>query len=99
MASCMTNLYEFLIVVSPSVRVHLNNVDFAGHLCQTINNVVKQNQSASILSLLRKRGLPQLDQALEYFAYMLLTNLEILRRTQFSRHWMSGMGPKQWHDT
>ena len=72
----MTNLYEFLIVVSPSARVHLNNDDFAGHLCQTINNVVKQDQSASILSLLRKRRPPQLDQALEYFAYMLLTNLE-----------------------
>ena len=43
---------------SSSTLIRLNNDAFEGHLCQTVNNFVKQYKS-SLLSPLRKRRPPQ----------------------------------------
>ena len=45
-------------VFSSSTLIHLDNDTFEGHLCQTVNNFVKQNKS-SPLSPLRKKSTPQ----------------------------------------
>ena len=55
----MTNLSKFHIVFFSSVLIRHNKDAFEGHLCQTVNNFVKQNKS-SLLSPLRKRQPPQL---------------------------------------
>ena len=54
----MTNLSKFHIVFSSSVLIHLNKYAFERHLCQTINNLVKQYRPI-LLSPLRKRCSPQ----------------------------------------
>ena len=59
LASCMTNLSKFHIVFSSRTIIRLNKEAFKGHLCQTVNNFVKQNKS-SLLSPLRKKQPPQL---------------------------------------
>ena len=43
--SCMANLSKFHIVFSSSTLIHLNKDAFEVHLCQTVNNFVKQNKS------------------------------------------------------
>ena len=43
LASCMANLSEFHIVFSSRALIRLNKDAFEGHLCQTVNNFVKQN--------------------------------------------------------
>ena len=58
LASCMANLSKFHVVFSSSTLIRLDNDAFEGHLCQTVNNFVKQNKS-SLLSPLRKRCPPQ----------------------------------------
>ena len=58
LASCMDNLSKFYIVFSSSGLIRLDKDAFEGHLCQTVNNFVKQNKS-SLLSPLRKRHPPQ----------------------------------------
>ena len=55
----MTNLSKFHIVFSSIALIRLNKDAFEGHLCQTVNNSVKQNKS-SLLSPLRKRQPPKL---------------------------------------
>ena len=59
LASCMTNLSKFHIVFYSSALIRLNKDACEGHLCQTVNNFVKQNKS-SLMSPLRKRRPPQL---------------------------------------
>ena len=54
----MDNLSKFHAVFSSSTLIRLNKDAFEGHLCQTVNNFVKQNKS-SLLSTLRKRRPPQ----------------------------------------
>ena len=51
LASCMANLSKFHVICCDKDA-------FEGHLCQTVNNFVKQNKS-SLLSPLRKRRPPQ----------------------------------------
>ena len=58
LASCMANLSKFHVVFSSSTLIRLDKDTFKGHLCQNINNFVKQNKS-SLLSPLRKRRPPQ----------------------------------------
>ena len=58
LASCMANLSKFNVVFSSSTRIRLDKDAFEGHLCQTVNNFVKQNES-SLLCPLRKRRPPQ----------------------------------------
>ena len=50
----MANLSKFHVVFSSSTLIRLDKNAFEGHLCQTVNNFVKQNKS-SLLSPLRKR--------------------------------------------
>ena len=54
----MANLSKFHVVFSSSTLIRLDKDAFEGHLCQTVNNFVKQNKS-SRLSPLRKRRPPQ----------------------------------------
>ena len=54
----MANLSKFHVVFSSSTLICLDKDAFEGHLCQTVNNFVKQNES-SLLSPLRKRRPPQ----------------------------------------
>ena len=54
----MANLSRFHVVFSSNTLIRLNKDTFEGHVCQTVNNFVKQNES-SILSPLRKRRPPQ----------------------------------------
>ena len=54
----MANLSKFHAVFTSSTLIRLDKDAFEGHLCQTINNFVKQNKS-SLLSSLRKRRPPQ----------------------------------------
>ena len=54
----MANLSKFNVVFSSSTLIRLDKDAFKGHLCQTVNNFVKQNKS-SLLSPLRKRLPPQ----------------------------------------
>ena len=54
----MSNLSKFHVVFSSSTLIRLDKDAFEGHLCQTVNNFVKQNKS-SLLSPLRKRRPPQ----------------------------------------
>ena len=58
LASCMANMSKFHAVFSSSTLIRLDKDAFEGHLCQTVNNFVKQNKS-SLLSPLRKRRPPQ----------------------------------------
>ena len=53
----MANLSKFHVVFSSSTLIRLDKDAFEGHLCQTVNNFVKQNES-SLLSPLRKRRPP-----------------------------------------
>ena len=46
----MANLSKFHIVFSSSTLIHLNKDAFEVHLCQTVNNFVKQNKSHFLLS-------------------------------------------------
>ena len=55
----MANLSKFHVVFSSSSLIRLDKDAFEGHLCQTVNNFVKQDKS-SLLSPLRKRCPPQL---------------------------------------
>ena len=57
LASGMANLSKFHVVFSSSTLIRLNKDAFEGHLCQTVNNFVKQNKS-SLLSPLRERCPP-----------------------------------------
>ena len=50
----MVNLSKFHVVFSSSTLIRLNKDACEGHLCQTVNNFVKQNKS-SLLSPLRER--------------------------------------------
>ena len=43
LTSCMANLAEFHIMFSSSTLIRVNKATFEGHLCQTVNNCVKQN--------------------------------------------------------
>ena len=54
----MANMSKFHVVFSSSTLIRLDKDAFEGHLCQTVNNFVKQNKS-SLLSPLRKRRPPQ----------------------------------------
>ena len=54
----MANLSKFHVVFSSSTLICLDKDAFEGHLCQTVNNFVKQNKS-SLLSPLRIRRPPQ----------------------------------------
>ena len=54
----MANLSKFNVVFSSSTLIRLDKDAFEGHLCQTVNNFVKQDKS-SLLSPLRKRRPPQ----------------------------------------
>ena len=54
----MANLSKFHVVFSSSTLIRLDMDAFEGHLCQTVNNFVKQYKS-SLLSPLRKRRPPQ----------------------------------------
>ena len=65
LAHCMTNLSKFHIVFPSSVLIRHNKNAFEGHLCQTVNNFVKQNKS-SLLCPLRKRLPPQLIKHIRY---------------------------------
>ena len=58
LASCMANLSKFHAVFSSSTLIRLDKDAFERHLCQIVNNFVKQNKS-SLLSPLRKRRPPQ----------------------------------------
>ena len=102
LASCMTNLSKFYIVFSSSALIRLNKDTFEWHLCQTVNNFVKQNKS-SLLSPLRKRRPPQpisISETLEYLVYLLLTNLAARRCTLQPYHCCNfGVGPRQWRYT
>ena len=42
----MANMSKFHFVFSSSTLIRLNNHAFNGHLCQTVNNFVKQNKSS-----------------------------------------------------
>ena len=55
----MANMSKFHVVFSSSTLIRLDKDAFEGHLCLTVNNFVKQNES-SLLSPLRKRRPPQL---------------------------------------
>ena len=57
LASCTANLSKFHVFFL-STLIRLDKDAFEGHLCQTVNNFVKQNKS-SPLSPLRKRRPPQ----------------------------------------
>ena len=57
LASCMANLSKFHVVFSSSTLIRLDKDVFEGHLCQTVNNFVKQNKS-SLLSPLKNRRPP-----------------------------------------
>ena len=50
----MANLSKLHVVFSSSTLIRLDKDAFEGHLCQTVNNFVKQNKS-SLLPPLRKR--------------------------------------------
>ena len=50
----MANLSKFHVVFSSSTLIRLDKDAFEGHLCQTVNNFVKQYKS-SLMSSLRKR--------------------------------------------
>ena len=43
LASCMANLSKFHVVFFSSTLIRLDKDAFEGHLCQTVNNFVKQN--------------------------------------------------------
>ena len=43
LASCMANLSKFHVVFSSSTLIRLDKDAFEGHLCQTVNNFVKQS--------------------------------------------------------
>ena len=58
LASYTANLSKFHVVFSSSTLIRLDNDAFEWHLCQAVNNFVKQNKS-SLLSPLRKRHPPQ----------------------------------------
>ena len=58
LAICVANLSKFHVVFSSSTLIRLDKDAVEGHLCQTVNNFVKQNKS-SLPSLLRKRRPPQ----------------------------------------
>ena len=49
LASCMDNLSKFNVVFSSSTLIYSTSFCFKdaleGHLCQTFNNVIKQNKS------------------------------------------------------
>ena len=71
----MDNLSKFHVVFSSSTVVRLNKDAFEGHLCQTVNNFVKQNKS-SLLSPLRKGVHPNtssISETLEYLEYPVST--------------------------
>ena len=46
-------------VFSSSALIRLDKDGFEGHVCQTVNNFVKQNNTSSLLSSLKKRHPPQ----------------------------------------
>ena len=72
LASCMANLSKFHVVFSSNTLVRLDKDAFEGHLCQTVNNFVKQK--SNLLSPLRKRCPPQhisISETLEYLEYLL----------------------------
>ena len=81
LVSCMANLSKFHVVFSSSTLIHLDKDAFEVHLCQTVNNFVKQNES----SLLWERGVhpntSSISETLEYLEYLLLTNLTARRCT------------------
>ena len=52
------HFHKFLHISQESTLVRLGKDAFEGHLCQTVNNFVKQNKS-SLLSPLRNRRPPQ----------------------------------------
>ena len=54
----MANLSKFHVVFSSSTLIRLDKDAFEGHLCQTVDNFVKHNNS-SLLSPLRKSCPPQ----------------------------------------
>ena len=54
----MANLFKFHVVFSSSTLIRFDKDAFEGHLCQTVNNFVKQNK-LSLLSPMRKRRPPQ----------------------------------------
>ena len=64
----MANLSQFHVVFSSSTLIHLNKDAFEGHLCQTVNNFIKQNKS-SLLSPLRNRGKPRMPNEYMLFVY------------------------------
>ena len=64
LASCIANLSKFHVVFSSSTLIRLDKDAFEGHLCQTVNNFVKQNKS-SLLSPLRKRLLSVFHDVLQ----------------------------------
>ena len=71
----MANLSKFHGVFSSSTLIRLDKDAFEGHLCQTINNLVKQDKS----SLLWERGVhpnsSSTSETLEYLEYLRLTKL------------------------
>ena len=96
----MANLSKFHVVFSSSSLIRLNKDTFEGHLCQTVNNFVKQNKS-SLLSPLRKRCLPQ------HIKHIRITRVSWIPTfwwtlqldaapSQLYHCCIFGMGPKQW---
>ena len=74
LASCMANLSRFHVVFSSCTLIRLDKDAFEGHLCQTVNNFVKQNKS-SLLSPLRKRRPPQhIKHIRNLLTYFLVTS-------------------------
>ena len=57
LAKCMTNLSKFHVVFSSSsTLIHLDKDAFEGHLCQTVNNLLKQNGSILLSPFLEKEA-------------------------------------------
>ena len=77
LASCMANLSKFHVVFSSSTFIRFNKDAFEGHLCQTVNNLVKQNKS-SPLSPLRERCPPQHIKHI-FASHIMLGSCGILR--------------------
>ena len=72
LASCMANLSKFQVVFFSSTLIRLNKDAFEGHLCQTINTVVKKNKSSLMSPLRKERPSQHIIETLEYLEYLLL---------------------------
>ena len=60
------NLSKFHVVFSSSALIRLYKDTFEGHLCQTVNNFVKQNKSSLLSPLINKKNRKCLWQKIVY---------------------------------